>query len=67
VFFEDREPAGPDRVTLPARRTKHLRFNDLHDPKQFHAAPPTHRSSSRRCLSWCSTHALTPAIPASRS
>ena len=33
VFFEDREPAGPYRVRLPARRTLHLRFNDLVDPE----------------------------------
>ena len=33
VFFKDREPAGPYRVTVPARRTLHLRFNDLHDPE----------------------------------
>lgn len=33
VFYEDRDPAGPYRVTLPARRTLHLRFNDLHDPE----------------------------------
>lgn len=33
VFFEDREPAGPFRIALPARRTKHLRFNDLRDPE----------------------------------
>jgi hypothetical protein len=33
VFFEDREPAGPYRVSLPARRTLHLRFNDLSDPE----------------------------------
>ncbi len=32
VFFEDREPAGPYRVTVPPRRTLHLRFNDLEDP-----------------------------------
>lgn len=32
VFFADREPAGPYRVTVPARRTLHLRFNDLKDP-----------------------------------
>lgn len=32
VFFADREPAGPYRVTVPARRTLHLRFNDLADP-----------------------------------
>jgi hypothetical protein len=33
VFFADREPAGPYRVTVPARRTRHLRFNDLEDPE----------------------------------
>ena len=32
VFFEDRDPVGPYSVTVPARRTKHLRFNDLRDP-----------------------------------
>jgi hypothetical protein len=32
IFFADREPAGPYRVTVPARRTKHVRFNDLTDP-----------------------------------
>jgi hypothetical protein len=32
VFFEDRDPVGPYRVTVPARRTKHLRYNDLRDP-----------------------------------
>jgi hypothetical protein len=33
IFFEDRGPAGPYRISLPARRTKHLRFNDLKDPE----------------------------------
>jgi hypothetical protein len=33
VYFSNREPAGPYRVTVPARRTKHLRFNDLADPE----------------------------------
>jgi hypothetical protein len=33
VFFADREPAGPYRVTVGARRTLHLRFNDLDDPQ----------------------------------
>ncbi len=32
IFFEDREPAGPYVVTVPPRRTLHLRFNDLKDP-----------------------------------
>ncbi len=33
LFFRDREPAGPYRVTVPARRTLHLRFNDLREPE----------------------------------
>ena len=33
VFFADHEPVGPYSVTVPAQRTKHLRFNDLKDPE----------------------------------
>src|SRR5690242_16913524 len=33
VFFTDRKPAGPYRLTLPAGRTKHVRFNDLQSPE----------------------------------
>ena len=33
VFFSDRDPVGPYRVTVPARRTAHVRFNDLDDPE----------------------------------
>jgi hypothetical protein len=33
IFYSDREPSGPFRVTVPARRTRHLRFNDLTDPE----------------------------------
>ncbi|HPL64634.1 MAG: sensory rhodopsin transducer [Syntrophales bacterium] len=33
IYFSDREPAGPYRVTVTARRTLHLRFNDLKDPE----------------------------------
>lgn len=33
IYFSDREPVGPYRVTVPARRTRHLRFNDLRDPE----------------------------------
>jgi len=32
VFFADREPVGPYRVTVAPRRTLHLRFNDLKEP-----------------------------------
>ena len=33
IYFEDREPAGPYRMTVPARRTRHVRFNELDDPE----------------------------------
>jgi hypothetical protein len=33
LYFGDREPAGPYRVEVPARRTLHQRFNDLEDPE----------------------------------
>ena len=33
IFFENREPVGPYRVTVGARRTRHLRYNDLRDPE----------------------------------
>lgn len=32
LYFADREPVGPYPVTVPARRTVHLRFNQLEDP-----------------------------------
>jgi hypothetical protein len=33
LYFSDREPAGPYRLTVEPRRTKHLRLNDLNDPE----------------------------------
>jgi len=32
IFFSNRDPLGPYRITVPARRTMHVRFNDLDDP-----------------------------------
>jgi hypothetical protein len=40
IYFEDREPVGPYRVTVPARRTRHLRYNELTDPKPIPKATP---------------------------
>ena len=37
VFFSDQEVAGPYEITVPARRTRHIRFNDLRQP---HPIPP---------------------------
>lgn len=33
VYFSDRDPVGPYRLQVPARRTRHLRFNELKDPE----------------------------------
>jgi hypothetical protein len=33
ILYRDREPSGPYRVTVPARRTRHVRFNELSDPE----------------------------------
>jgi hypothetical protein len=33
LYFADREPVGPYHVTVGARRTSHLRFNELKDPE----------------------------------
>ena len=32
VYFPDREPLGPFRILVPARRTRHVRLNELTDP-----------------------------------
>lgn len=33
LFFTDREPVGPYREMVPARRTRHIRLNDLDTPE----------------------------------
>ena len=33
LYFADRDPVGPYCETVGARRTKHIRFNDLADPE----------------------------------
>jgi len=33
IFYSDRDPVGPYRVEVPARRTRHVRFNNLRDPE----------------------------------
>ncbi len=44
LYFADREPAGPYRVTVGARRTRHLRLNDLDDPQ------PVPRGTDYACV-----------------
>ena len=40
VFFTDRDPAGPYEATVPAKRTKHLRFNEFDDPEPVPKGTP---------------------------
>jgi hypothetical protein len=44
IYFADREPVGPYQLTLEARRTLHLRFNDLDDPE------PVPRDTDYACV-----------------
>ena len=44
IFYTDRDPVGPYKVTVEARRTKHLRFNDLEDPE------PVPRDTDYACV-----------------
>lgn len=32
MFFAERDPVGPYRLVVPARRTRHIRLNDLDNP-----------------------------------
>ena len=35
VYFADRDPAGPYKVSVPAQRTRHVRFNELRNPEEI--------------------------------
>ena len=37
MYWTEREPAGPYRVDVPARRTRHVRLNELRDPEPLPA------------------------------
>ena len=56
IFFADRDPVGPYRITVPARRTLQLRFNDLTDRRRFLAIPTFLRCSSRMFRLSFNTH-----------
>ena len=35
IYYKDREPVGPYRLLVSARRTLHVRFNDLREPEMI--------------------------------
>ena len=40
VYYEDRDPVGPYTLSIPARRTRHLRFNELMEPEPIPKETP---------------------------
>ena len=38
IYFTDRDPAGPYKVVLPARCTRHVRLDKLDDPEPIPVA-----------------------------
>lgn len=38
IYFADREPVGPYPIEVPARRTRHVRLNDLRSPEAIPVA-----------------------------
>lgn len=40
VYFTDRDPVGPYEESVPAERTKHIRFNELDDPEEIPKGTP---------------------------
>jgi len=40
LYYEDRDPVGPYRFEIPARRTRHLRFNNFKDPEPIKVDTP---------------------------
>jgi hypothetical protein len=44
LYFSDRDPVGPYHVEVGARRTRHVRFNDLTDPA------PVPRATDYSCV-----------------
>lgn len=33
IYYSDRAPSGPYRLTVPALRTRHVRMNELNEPE----------------------------------
>ncbi len=68
LYFGDLDPAGPYRVSVPVRRTKHLRFNDLTDlalvPRDTDHASVIESDVPSSCSTPASTHAR-PRTPSS--
>ena len=59
IYFADREPVGPYKISVGARRTLHGRFNDLDNPQPIPRDTP--RSWNPTCPSSCNIRGSTRA------
>ena len=60
LYFEDREPLAGFTVTVPARRTRHIRMDALVSPRGDRVPRDTPYCSRATRTSPCSTPAWTP-------
>ncbi|MDX1658430.1 MAG: sensory rhodopsin transducer [Nitriliruptorales bacterium] len=45
VYFDGRPPIGPYVVTVPAERTRHVRFNRIHEESESEVVDPIPRGT----------------------
>jgi hypothetical protein len=64
LFFADREPAGPYRVTVPASEPGTSASISWTTPSRFRRTRTMPACSNRTCRSWSSTPGWTRARPA---
>lgn len=60
IFYSNKEPIGPYQITIPARRTKHIRFNDQLTQSQFLTILTSPAQSSQTYLSLYNIPVSTP-------
>ena len=67
IYFADRDPVGPYELTVAARRTLHVRFNDLTTLSPSRAAQTSPASWNPTCRWWPSTRGWIPGRRRTRS
>jgi hypothetical protein len=60
IYFTDKDPVGPYKIKLAARRSIHLRFNDLKEPEEIPEIRIMQVFSDRMFRWWYNIHGSTP-------
>ncbi len=56
IYYTDREPVGPFRVTVAPRRSNHIRFNNFTEPETIPLKPNIPVFLFPMFRLWCNTH-----------